>query len=194
MQPQIIVLYYSRNGSTQKLADAIAQGISLAGGEALLRTVAGPGEPASARDLTIETDELATCDGLVLGSPIRFGHMASALQQFWETTSSVWLKGELQGKPAGVFTSGSSMHSGQESTLLAMGVPLLHHGMMLCGIPYTEPAIQQTQSGGSPYGASHVTHHQSQLSEHEYQLAVALGKRITVAAKALKPQQQQGLL
>lgn len=193
MRPQIIVLYYSRNGGTQKLADAIANGITQAGGDALLRTVAAAGEPASARDLALEPDELGPCDGLVMGSPVRFGHMASALQQFWERTSSVWLKGQLQGKPAAVFTSGSSMHSGQESTLLAMGVPLLHHGMMLCGIPYTEPAIQQTQSGGSPYGASHVSHQQqSTLSEHEYQAAVALGKRVTYAASALKPLQQQG--
>ena len=195
MRPQIIVLYYSRNGGTQKLADAIATGITQAGGDALLRTVAAAGEPASARDLTLEPDELGPCDGLVMGSPVRFGHMASALQQFWERTSSVWLKGQLQGKPAAVFTSGSSMHSGQESTLLAMGVPLLHHGMMLCGIPYTEPAIQQTQSGGSPYGASHVSHQQqTKLSEHEYQAAVALGKRVTYAATALKPLQQQGKL
>jgi NAD(P)H dehydrogenase (quinone) len=195
MRPQIIVLYYSRNGSTQRLADAIASGITQAGGDALLRTVSGPGEPASARDLTLEPEELSQCDGLIMGSPVRFGHMASALQQFWEGTSSVWLKGQLQGKPAAVFTSGSSMHSGQESTLLAMGVPLLHHGMLLCGIPYTEPAIQQTQTGGSPYGASHVTHYNpNKLSEHEQQAAVALGKRVTYSAAALKTAQLQGQL
>lgn len=97
MRPQVIVLYYSRNGSTQKLADAIATGISQAGGEALLRTVHSDGEPASARDLAIEPEELSECDALILGSPVRFGHMASALQQFWERTSSVWLKGQLQG-------------------------------------------------------------------------------------------------
>lgn len=194
MRPQIIILYYSRNGGTQLLADAIAQGVMQAGGDALLRTIDGTsGEPASARDLTLDADELTHCDGLIMGSPVRFGHMASSLQQFWETTSSVWLKGQLQGKPAAVFTSGSSLHSGQESTLLAMGVPLLHHGMLLCGIPYTEPAIQQTQSGGSPYGASHVSHgRHTQLSEHEYQAANALGKRVTYAAAALKPTQQQG--
>src|SRR5690554_3752344 len=114
MRPQILILYYSRNGGTQRLADAIAHGVAQAGGDALLRTVAGAGDPASTRDLAIEVDELAQCDGLILGSPVRFGHMASALQQFWETTSSVWLKGQLQSKPAAVFTSGSSMHSGQE--------------------------------------------------------------------------------
>lgn len=195
MRPQILILYYSRSGGTQRLADAIAHGVTQAGGDALLRTVTGPGEPASARDLPLELDELSQCDGLVLGSPVRFGHMASALQQFWETTSTVWLKGQLQGKPAAVFTSGSSMHSGQESTLLAMGVPLLHHGMVLCGIPYTEPAIQQTQSGGSPYGASHVSHsHNNSLSEHEWQAAVALGERITVAANALYPARTKGTL
>jgi len=195
MSANIIILYYSRHGATQALADALADGVIKAGGEPLLRTVTGAGEPASQRDLTIDKDELKQCDGLILGSPVRFGHMASALQQFWEQTSISWLKGELEGKPAAVFTSGSSMHSGQESTLLSMGVPLLHHGMVLCGIPYTEPAIQQTTSGASPYGASHVEHgHGKQLTEHEYQAAVALGKRVTVVATALKTAREQGTL
>lgn len=195
MTPQILILYYSRNGATQRLADAIATGVQQAAGDAIMRSVTAAGEPASQRDLAIDPDELAQCDGLIMGSPVRFGHMASALQQFWEQTSAAWLKGQLQGKPAAVFTSGSSMHSGQESTLLAMGVPLLHHGMLLCGIPYTEPAIQQTTAGGSPYGASHVEQgHGKQLSEHEYQAAVALGKRLTYAAKALKTAREQGTL
>ncbi|WP_404407512.1 NAD(P)H-dependent oxidoreductase [Pseudidiomarina marina] len=195
MSASIIILYYSRSGATQTLADAIADGVLKAGGEPLMRTVTGAGDPASQRDLEISQDELKQCDGLILGSPVRFGHMASALQQFWEQTSVTWLKGELEGKPAAVFTSGSSMHSGQESTLLSMGVPLLHHGMLLCGIPYTEPAIQQTQSGASPYGASHVEHgHGKQLTEHEYQAAVALGQRVTVAAFALKTARTQGKL
>lgn len=195
MTPQILILYYSRNGATQRLADAIATGVQQASGDAIMRSVTAVGEPASQRDLAIDPDELALCDGLIMGSPVRFGHMASALQQFWEQTSAAWLKGQLQGKPAAVFTSGSSMHSGQESTLLAMGVPLLHHGMLLCGIPYTEPAIQQTTAGGSPYGASHVEQgHGKQLSEHEYQAAVALGKRITYAAQALKTAREQGTL
>ncbi|RWU11550.1 transcriptional regulator [Pseudidiomarina gelatinasegens] len=195
MTPKVLILYYSRNGATQQLADAIATGVQQAQGDALLRTVSGGGEPASNRDLSIEVDDLAQCDGLIMGSPVRFGHMASSLQQFWEQTSATWLKGQLQGKPAAVFTSGSSMHSGQESTLLAMGVPLLHHGMMLCGIPYTEPAIQQTTTGGSPYGASHVEHGQGiKLSTHEYQAAVALGKRVTHAARALITEREQGNL
>lgn len=195
MMPQILILYYSRNGATQRLADAIASGVVQAGGEPLLRTVAGPGEPASARDLMVEPSDLSLCDGLIMGSPVRFGHMASALQQFWETSSPQWLRGELQGKPAGVFTSGSSMHSGQEATLLSMGVPLLHHGMLLCGIPYTEPAIQQTQAGGAPYGASHVEHGRSpHLSEHELQIAITLGQRVTAAAQALKSSREQGLI
>lgn len=195
MTPKILVFYYSRNGATQQLADAIATGVQQAHGDALLRTVSAGGEPASNRDLNIEVDDLAQCDGLIMGSPVRFGHMASGLQQFWEQTSATWLKGQLQGKPAAVFTSGSSMHSGQESTLLAMGVPLLHHGMLLCGIPYTEPAIQQTTTGGSPYGASHVEHGQgNKLSTHEYQAAVALGKRVTHAARALITERKQGNL
>lgn len=195
MTPTILILYYSRHGATQNLADAIATGVVRAGGEPLLRTVTGPGSPASARDLAITKEDLTHCDGLIMGSPVRFGHMASALQQFWETTSDSWLRGELQGKPAGIFTSGSSLHSGQETTLLSMGVALLHHGMLLCGIPYTEPAIQQTQAGGSPYGASHVEHGRGkQLTEHEVQAAAALGKRVTVAAKALKNVHEQGLI
>ncbi|MDX1525305.1 MAG: flavodoxin domain-containing protein [Pseudidiomarina maritima] len=183
---QIIILYYSRNGSTQLLADAIAAGVEQTGAVALLRTVAAPGEPASARDLELSADELNQCDGLILGSPIRFGHMSAHLQQFWETTAGAWLKGSLQDKPAAVFTSGSSMHSGQESTLLAMAVPLLHHGMMLCGIPYTEPAIQSTQTGGSPYGASHVGHAATALSKDEYACAIALGRRVASLAITLK--------
>ncbi len=184
---RVLILYYSRNGATQQLADAIAAGITQTGAEAVLRTVAAAGEPASARDLELDVDELAECDALIMGSPVRFGHMASALQRFWESTSAAWLKGTLQDKPAAVFTSGGSMHSGQESTLLAMGVPLLHHGMVLCGIPYTEPAIQQTQSGGSPYGASHVaSQHATMLTSHERDCALALGKRVALAAAALK--------
>lgn len=195
MSASILILYYSRGGATQALADAIADGVLKAGGEPLMRTVAGMGDPASQRDVEISQDELKHCDGLILGSPVRFGHMASALQQFWEQTSVTWLKGELEGKPAAVFTSGSSMHSGQESTLLSMGVPLLHHGMLLCGIPYTEPAIQQTQSGASPYGASHVEHgHGKNLTEHEYQAAVALGHRVTMVASALNTAREQGNL
>lgn len=189
MSSRILILYYSRNGATQQLADAIAQGVEKAGAEAVLRTVEGPGEPKSSRDLTVDVDDLSTCDGLILGSPTRFGHMASALQQFWERTSTEWLRGVLVDKPAAVFTSSSSMHGGQESTLLSLAVPLLHHGMILCGIPYTEPGLQQTSGGGSPYGASHVEHADksgSGISAVERDLAVALGTRVARIALQLQ--------
>ncbi|MBY6062853.1 NAD(P)H:quinone oxidoreductase [Pseudidiomarina sediminum] len=181
---QVLVLYYSRGGSTQQLADAIANGIEKAGAEAMMRTVTSDDEAASARDLIVANEDLQQCDALVLGSPTRFGHMASGLQRFWETTSRDWLKGVLVDKPAAVFTSSSSMHGGQESTLLSMMVPLLHHGMMVLGIPYTEPELQQTESGGSPYGASHVEHAAGpRLSRHELTLAEQLGYRVARAAQ-----------
>lgn len=181
---QVLVLYYSRGGKTQQLADAIANGIEKAGAEAMMRTIATDSEAASARDLVVANEDLQHCDALVLGSPTRFGHMASGLQRFWETTSRDWLKGVLVDKPAAVFTSSSSMHGGQESTLLSMMVPLLHHGMMVLGIPYTEPELQQTESGGSPYGASHVEHAAGpRLSRHELTLAEQLGYRVARAAQ-----------
>lgn len=182
---RIIILYYSRNGATQQLADAIANGVSKAGAEPVLRTVNCDGDAACLRDLVIETEELADCAGLIMGSPTRFGHMYSGLQKFWEQTSRDWLKGSLVDKPAAVFTSSGSMHGGQESTLLAMGVPLLHQGMLLLGIPYTAPELQKTDAGGSPYGASHVEHAAGQkLTSHEKSLAEQLGER--VAKTALK--------
>ena len=184
---KVIVLYYSRSGATQQLADAIANGILQAGAEPLLRTISSDAQAASARDLVIEPEELRDCAGLALGSPTRFGHMYSGLQKFWETTSAEWLRGALVDKPAAVFTSSSSMHGGQESTLLSMLVPLLHHGMMVLGIPYTEPALQQTTAGGSPYGASHVEHAAgSKLSKHELTLATQLGHRLGLAAQQLQ--------
>lgn len=184
--PRIIILYYSRGGATQQLADAIANGVSKGGAEPVLRTVNCEGDAACQRDLVIETDELADCAGLIMGSPTRFGHMYSGLQKFWEQTSRDWLKGALVDKPAAVFTSSSSMHGGQESTLLAMGVPLLHHGMMLLGIPYTAAELQQTDAGGSPYGASHVEHAAgSKLNSFETKLAEQLGERVARAALKL---------
>lgn len=186
MSARVLVLYYSRNGATLQLADAIAEGITSTAAEAVMRSVSANGEPASQRDLTVSLDDLANCDALVMGSPTRFGHMASALQQFWETTSSSWLRGVLVDKPAAVFTSSSSMHGGQESTLLSMMVPLLHHGMLVMGIPYTVPAIQSTDAGGTPYGASHVEHAAgSQLSSAEREAARALGRRIGHLAQQL---------
>ena len=189
----ILILYYSRNGATQALADAIATGVESAGAEALLRTVSGNNDDAaSERDIVVNDLDLQHCDGLIVGSPTRFGHMASSLQRFWESTSRDWLKGNLEDKPGAVFTSTGSQHGGQESTLLTLALPLLHHGMLLTGIPYSEPALQQTRDGGSPYGASHVAHDDGasggkvSLSEHEYRCAKQLGYRVASIAQRLK--------
>lgn len=178
----ILVLYFSRGGATRQLADAIAEGITAAGGEAMLRTAESDADAASARDLVVSTDDLHQCDGLILGSPTRFGHMASALQKFWESTSSDWLKGTLINKPAAVFTSTSSLHGGQESTLLSLALPLLHHGMLLTGVPYSQPSLHGKDAGGSPYGASHLQ--EAGLSDNEKQTAIALGRRVCQVAKA----------
>ncbi|NDV92906.1 NAD(P)H:quinone oxidoreductase [Alteromonas sp. 345S023] len=192
----ILVLYYSHHGSTKKLADAIAQGIVSEGGEVWVRTVKSlhennaSGETAqslSAPEVT--RDELAQCSGLALGSPTRFGNMAAAVKHFLDSTSAQWIKGDLINKPACVFTSTSSMHGGQESTLLSMMVPLLHHGMVMCGIPYSEPALHDTVTGGTPYGVTHVANsNNTALSDHEKALCLAQGKRLAQLAKALYSQ------
>ena len=192
----ILVLYYSVHGSTQNLARSIATGIEQAGVEARLRTVApltvqATGELIESdhglRDPLITKQDLQQCAGLAMGAPTRFGQMPAALKYFWDSTSSEWLQGVLVDKPACVFTSSSSLHGGQEATLLSMMVPLLHHGMLLQGIPYTEPHLHRTQTGGTPYGASHVAgvQQRSALSTDEKQLAMALGKRLASTASAL---------
>lgn len=192
----ILILYYSVNGSTEALARAIAHGVDqVPDAEPWLRTV--PPVTAKTEDTIPPVpedgppyathDELAACSGLILGSPTRFGNMASALKYFLDGTSGIWLSGGLSGKPAGVFTSSTSMHGGQESTLLSMMIPLLHHGMLIGGIPYSEPALSATQSGGTPYGASHVagTHNAGVLTAEESTLAEKLGERIAIAATQL---------
>lgn len=192
--PYILVLYYSRHGATAQMAREIARGVSLVSGiEARVRTVAPVSTTVEAvadnipvdGPLYCELDELADCAGLIMGSPTRFGNMAAPLKYFLDSSSSLWLSGSLVGKPAGVFTSSTTMHGGQESTLLSMMTPLMHHGMMLMGIPYSETALHTTQTGGTPYGASHVASEQdTPLSEDEKLLCKALGKR--VAETALK--------
>ena len=192
----ILVLYYSRNGATRLLAEAIAQGIDqVEGTHARLRTVptvtavvetaaaAVPSEGAP----YVELQDLEECGGLALGSPTRFGNMAAPLKHFIDSTSGQWLSGALAGKPAAVFTSTTSMHGGQESTLLSMMLPLLHQGMLVLGIPYTEPDLMTTASGGTPYGASHVAPHgtAARLTDEERRLAVALGTRLANAALRL---------
>jgi NAD(P)H dehydrogenase (quinone) len=192
----ILVLYYSRGGSVAELARHVCRGIeSVSGATSRLRTVppvapvtqvAEPPVPASgAPYATLE--DLAECDGLVMGSPTRFGNMAAPLKQFLDTTGGLWVSGALVGKPAAVFTSTQTQHGGNESTLLSMMLPLLHHGMLLLGIPFTESALQSTTSGGGPYGASHV--HGSlktvQLTDDEKQLAQRLGQRVAELAVKL---------
>jgi len=181
-QPYILVLYYSRHGSVLNLARAIAKGIEKQGLEAKIRTVGDNDEHPQ-----VTPEELANCSGLAMGSPCRFGMMAAPLKAFWETTSNQWLSGSLIDKPACVFTSSSSLHGGNEATLLTMSLPLLHHGMMLIGVPYSEPELHNTQSGGTPYGASHVSGLKSDaiLSDSEKRICVSLGQRLASISKKL---------
>ncbi|MEC9376233.1 MAG: NAD(P)H:quinone oxidoreductase [Pseudomonadota bacterium] len=192
---KILVLYYSKNGSTEKLAEQIARGVhKIPNCEAKLRTVMPikenlnnnlPDIPDKGAPFATLKD-FANCDGLILGSPTRFGNMSAELKYFLDGTGSEWLSGALAGKPCAVFTSSSSMHGGQESTLLSMSLPLLHHGMLLVGVPYTETALLETKSGGTPYGASHIAKesNDTRLTSEESDIAQALGSR--VAELALK--------
>ena len=193
----ILVLYYSRQGSTRKLAELIAQGIeSVPGCEARLRTVPPVStvteaiEPEVPKEGApyVELRDLEECAGLALGSPTRFGNMAAPMKYFIDGTSTQWLSGALAGKPASVFTSTGSLHGGQEATLLSMMIPLLHHGMLLLGLPYTHPQLMTTASGGTPYGASHWSGASGSLpiSEDTRTLAIALGRRLAETASRLK--------
>lgn len=185
---KVLILYYSRSGRTKKLAQSIALGVAKTGAEPVLKTVPSMhGENNIETELHVSKEDLVNCDALALGSPTRFGQMATALKHFIETTSDTWLNGELIDKPACVFTSTGSMHGGQETTLLSLALPLLHHGMMLVGIPYSEPELHKTTSGGSPYGASHVeSSDASTLSSDEKKLAISLGQRLAKTAAQLK--------
>lgn len=186
--PYALVLYYSRNGSVRQMAQLIAQGIESTGLEARLRTVpevspvteaTAPAIPSEG-DLYCTIDDLTGCEGLALGSPTWFGNMAAPMKYFWDQTVTPWLAGDLQGKPASVFTATGSMHGGHESTQLTMMVPLLHHGMLLMGIPYSEAALSTTQRGGSPYGAGYITgaRHDQPMQLEEQQLCRAQGERL----------------
>lgn len=192
----ILVLYYSRGGSVARLARQVARGVDeVAGARARLRTVplvapvterAAPPEPEDGAPY-VEKADLAECAGLLLGSPTRFGNMAAPMKHFLDTLGAEWASGTLIGKPAGVFTSTATMHGGQESTLLTMLVPLLHHGCVIAGIPYSESALNTTRSGGTPYGASHVAGAKDdpQLTDDETALARALGRRVAQLALRL---------
>jgi NAD(P)H dehydrogenase (quinone) len=193
---EILIAYYSRNGSTAQLARQVCRGVESGGAVAKLRSV----PPVSAENeravrnvpdagapwATLE--DLAACDGLILGSPVRFGNMAAPLKYFLDQTSALWLQGALVDKPAAAFTSSQTMHGGQESTLLSMLTPLLHHGMLFVGLPFTEKGLNETRGGGTPYGASHVAAAavDGALSEPEAMLARALGQRVARIAAVIK--------
>lgn len=194
---EILVLFYSRNGSTANMARQIVRGITqVSDASARLRTVPAVSANCESTEAAVPSDgppyvtedDIRDCDGLLLGSPTRFGNMAAPLKYFLDTTGAAWASGSLIGKPAAVFTSTSSMHGGQESTLLSMILPLLHHGMLIVGLPYSETDLATTNSGGTPYGASHLASDQAgnHLSDEEARLCRALGKRVAETAIALK--------
>ena len=200
---EVLVLYYSRSGATAELARQVCRGVeAVSGARARLRTVAAvsAASEAAAQPVPVSgapyasLDDLKDTDALVLGSPTRFGNMAAPLKYFLDGTSSLWLSGTLAGRPAGVFTSTQTMHGGQETTLLSMMLPLLHHGMYLVGLPYTERALNETARGGSPYGASHVSgaNPHPALSEEEKVLAQALGRRVATLAMQLQSARARG--
>ncbi len=193
---QILVLYYSRGGATAELARHVCRGVESVGGAgARLRTVPAVSAESEARAPAVPAsgapyatlEDLRETHGLILGSPTRFGNMAAPLKHFLDGTGALWLTGALAGKPAGVFTSTQTLHGGQETTLLSMMLPLLHHGMYLVGLPYTEQALNETRSGGTPYGASHVGGAESApaLTDAERTLAQALGRRVAALAAQL---------
>jgi NAD(P)H dehydrogenase (quinone) len=193
---QILILYYSRQGATAEMARQLARGVEeIDGMQAVLRTVppvstvcetTEPPVPDSGAPYVNEED-LSACDGLLLGSPTRFGNMAAPMKHFLDTTSRLWMSGTLIGKPAGLFTSTASLHGGQESTLLSMMLPLLHHGMLITGVPYSETALLHTRSGGTPYGSSHLAGNESNLplSDEEKRICRSQGRHLADIARRL---------
>jgi NAD(P)H dehydrogenase (quinone) len=189
---EILVLYYSRSGHVREMAQLVARGVlTVSGCGARLRTVPALHGPVAAvperGDPFVDAEDLRTCAGLALGSPTRFGTMAAPLKAFLESTSDLWVSGTLIGRPAAVFTSTGSLHGGQEATLLSMMLPLLHHGMLLLGLPYSEAALMRTTAGGTPYGASHVAGPRDDraITGDERELCLALGRRLATTARAL---------
>lgn len=194
---EILVLYYSLHGHTAEMARQVARGVDeVSGASARLRTVPPVSHGLEQRNPAVpdsgppwaRTEDLVECAGLILGSPTRFGNMAAPLKYFIDGTAALWYSGQLSGKPAAVFTSTASLHGGQESTLLSMMLPLFHHGMVLAGLPYSEPGLIKTSGGGTPYGASHFSGWQGQREpdEHESALCRALGRRVAELALRLK--------
>lgn len=194
MTARILVLYYSRKGTTAELARFAARGVEGVGCEAVIRTVPPVSTTAEAVDPAVPGSgppyatlgDLESCDGLLLGSPTRFGNMAAPLKYFLDSTGGLWISGALVDKPAGVFTSASSLHGGMESTLLTMAIPLVHHGMLLVGVPYTHPGLHGTRTGGGPYGASHIAAEwNASISTDEQEISRALGERVARLALRL---------
>jgi NAD(P)H dehydrogenase (quinone) len=194
--PDILVLYYSRHGAVKEMARWVAHGVErVAGMSARLRTVPKVSSVAEAVEPAVpdagapycDLADLETCAGLALGSPTRFGNMAAPMKYFWDGTAALWLRGTLAGKPAAVFSSSASLHGGQETTLVSMMLPLLHHGMLIVGLPYTEAGLMRTTSGGTPYGASHLAGAASDraVDDTEKQLCIALGQRLAETARRL---------
>lgn len=193
---KVLVLYYSRGGNTAAMAHEIARGVAAEEGmEAVLRTVPAvsqvnesvSGEVPEKGPPYIEKEDLQDCDALIMGSPVRFGQMAAALKYFLDSTSAEWFTGVLEGKPAAVFVSGGTPHGGQESTLLSMMLPLMHHGMLMVGLPFSTPGMNTTEAGGTPYGASHLATRASdrEMDEVERKICQQLGQRVASVAKRL---------
>ncbi len=195
-EPYVLVLYYSRTGSVKNLALAVARGVEEGGLEAKLRTVPPVSPTTEATDPAVpdegapyaSIEDLRGCAGLALGSPTRFGNMAAPLKYFIDRLGELWMGGDLVDKPAGVFSSTSSLHGGQETTLISMMTPLFHHGMVLAGVPYTEPALMRTKVGGTPYGPTHVAggNNNTEADEHEHAIARALGRRLAELGRRLE--------
>ncbi|GJM13927.1 MAG: NAD(P)H quinone oxidoreductase [Pseudohongiella sp.] len=195
--PYILVLFYSRYGATEKMAQLLARGIEqVAGVQAMIRTVPSISANSEATEPEVPNEgavycseaDLKNCSGLIIGSPTRFGNMAAALKYFLDGTGAIWASGSLIDKPVATFTSTSSLHGGQETTLLTMAIPLIHHGMVFCGIPYSETALNTTTTGGTPYGASHLAGAKGNnpISDEEAALCSALGKRVATIAQKLQ--------
>ena len=180
----ILIIYYSRNGSTKKMARLISRGIeTIEGVESKIRTVDSKNDD----DTLVEKSELSSCDGLIMGSPTHFGNMAAPMKEFIDSTTEEWFNGTLINKPAGVFTSTSSMHGGQETTLITMMLPLIHHGMIIVGVPYSENKLNSTLSGGTPYGPTHVAlKNSTEISEDEKEICINYGKRFAEICKKNK--------
>tara|TARA_B110000305_G_C19311778_1_gene574323 strand:+ start:112 stop:687 length:576 start_codon:yes stop_codon:yes gene_type:complete len=189
---KILIIYYSKNGAIQKMSEKISRGINaVENSEAVIRTLPDIKDKSTAianedNILYATNEDLANCDGLILGSPTYFGNMAAPMKFFLDGTSAEWFNNTLSGKPAGVFTSSSSMHGGQETTLITMLIPLLHHGMIISGIPYSEKELHDTRTGGSPYGPTHFSgDKENSLSNHEIKLCISFGSRVANIAKKL---------